>query len=166
MNLKKSVGLFMVILLCCAFTGKAQYRLNKRIYNYKDYVHQPDDRYNPAVAGVASFFVPGLGQVVADEVGRGLAFFGGSVVAGGIVISGAITVLESEGRQGQDLIVFGNLASLAIWIWSIGDAVRVAKVNNLAYREKTSALSLRPALLSTPRQNNYAPGLTLCISLN
>jgi hypothetical protein len=52
-----------------------QYRINKLNYNAHDYMHQPGDRYDPTLAGVASFLVPGMGQVVAGETGRGILFF-------------------------------------------------------------------------------------------
>ena len=39
----------------------AQYRINKLEFNAHDYIHQPGDHYDPTLAGVASFLVPGLG---------------------------------------------------------------------------------------------------------
>lgn len=39
----------------------AQYRINKLEFSAHDYIHQPGDRYDPTLAGVASFLVPGLG---------------------------------------------------------------------------------------------------------
>ena len=57
---------FLFSLVCSPIFG--QYRNNKLNYNAHDYMHQPGDRYDPTLARVASFLVPGLGQVVAGEV--------------------------------------------------------------------------------------------------
>jgi hypothetical protein len=62
--------------------ANSQYKINKTKYNYRTYSYQKSDPYIPAVAGVASFFVPGLGQMFANELGRGACFLGGFVVCG------------------------------------------------------------------------------------
>ena len=49
------------------------------MYNPKMYVKSMTDPYSPGLAGVCSFLVPGLGQVVSGETGRGIAFFAGDV---------------------------------------------------------------------------------------
>ena len=63
----------LFLLVCSPIFG--QYQIKKLNYNAHDYMHQPGVRYDPTLAGVASFLVPGLGQVVAGETGRGLLFF-------------------------------------------------------------------------------------------
>ena len=45
------------------------YRDIANIYNPRAYVEQFDDPYSPAGAGVASFFIPGLGQCIDGEWG-------------------------------------------------------------------------------------------------
>ena len=55
-----------------------KYRQLKHIYNYREYVPSLTDRYSPGWSGVASFFVPGLGECINGEWGRGLAVVGGN----------------------------------------------------------------------------------------
>lgn len=47
-----------------------KYKEVKELYNYKEYDRASGDRYNPVGAGIASFFIPGLGQAVSNEIGR------------------------------------------------------------------------------------------------
>jgi len=49
----------------------------KEKYDYKNYTYQKGDRYDPGTAGVCSFLIPGLGQAVSGEIGRGILFFTG-----------------------------------------------------------------------------------------
>ena len=54
-----------------------RYRDYKNLYDAKTYVHDAADAVNPVWAGIASFFIPGLGQCISGEWGRGLGFFFG-----------------------------------------------------------------------------------------
>src|SRR3989338_1576187 len=63
---------------------------------------------NPGVAGVLSFLIPGLGQIYCQRVARGLLLFTAFIV-------------------GMVLFV---IPGLVVWIFSIVDAVRVAKEHN------------------------------------
>ena len=51
-----------------------KYRTLKNIYNYKDYVKSDIAKHSVGGCGVASFFIPGLGQMICNEVGRGFAW--------------------------------------------------------------------------------------------
>ena len=62
-------------------TEGMKYKQLKHMYNYKEYSETMYDRYSPAGAGIASFFIPGLGQMISREVGRGFAWFGGAAAA-------------------------------------------------------------------------------------
>lgn len=44
---------FFLTLVCAPLFG--QYSINKLNYNAHDYFYQPGDRYDPTIAGVASF---------------------------------------------------------------------------------------------------------------
>lgn len=66
-------------------TPNMKYKQLKRIYNYKEYEKTLADRYSPVWSGVASFFIPGLGQMISGEVGRGFAYLGGHV--GGMILA-------------------------------------------------------------------------------
>ena len=115
-----------------------KYRQLKRIYDHKDYSESLYDRYYPVGAGVASFFVPGLGQMLSREVGRGFAWFGAAAAA--YIITGVGNVYASSGEYygleeladvGAAMSLVGGLSLVTIDICAIVDAKRVAKVKNM-----------------------------------
>ncbi|HHT22293.1 MAG TPA: hypothetical protein GXZ87_03120 [Bacteroidales bacterium] len=175
------------------FTKHMSYAEKRRLFPPSTYVRQPGDPYQPALAGVASYFLPGLGQIVSGETLRGLAFMGGELLAYSTFISGVITVTSNTIRYdepmpygstsypnrqynqfwqntGQAMIITGIVGMIGIHIWNIVDAVQVAKVNNMyfqAQRKQQFDLSLRPFLgvdgFSQFTPNKYA-GVTLSLS--
>lgn len=124
--------------------SNAQYKVLKHQYDYKKYVYQQGDPYNPSMAGVASFFVPGLGQMLSDEVNRGLAFLGGTagfftIYYGGIYVLS--TGSNNQSGVGVAMVASGLLGALTVNIWAIVDAVHVAKVRNMAFRDRNKSAS-------------------------
>lgn len=69
--------------------------------------------------GIASACITGLGQLINGEVGKGFAFFGGSIVAG--------TTTYFISKANKTLGHICAVCSLAIPIASIVDAVKNAK---------------------------------------
>ncbi|MDD3789357.1 MAG: hypothetical protein PHO94_11780 [Petrimonas sp.] len=169
--MKQTILALIFILGCVSFNAQAQsYKLNKQIYDYKMYMPQAGDPYNPTVMGVASFLVPGLGQMISGETGRGIAFLGGSLALTGVSIAGLfmsteeITTYNQFGSYteyqtnstGLAIMLAGLAATLAVDVWAIVDAVRVAKVNNMYMqdlREKREGISLQ--LNPYVGSNNY-----------
>ena len=134
------------ILFFVAFCAQAQYSVNKLKYNHHLYIRQPGDPYNPGAAGFASFILPGLGQMVSGEVGRGLGFLAGEV---------GFYIILSSGR-------IGPIGLIVVPIWSIIDAVKVAKVNNMAFRDmnqSTLKFRIEPTNITLPGQG-VNPGLS------
>jgi len=169
--MKKGI-LFLIISLLISSSTEAQYRINKQKYDYRTYSFQPGDPYNVNLAGIASYLIPGLGQMISGEDNRGLFFLGGFLACGTVSIVG--TQIESydtepwEPREygNNEVIIAGLIGVVIVDLWSIIDAVKVAKVNNLAYRDqnKTSLnLQLQPYInLTYYAQNALIPiGLTL-----
>lgn len=153
----------VIIAIACALfvfssTSKAQaYSINKLNYDYRAYSPQMGDMYNPGLCGAASFLVPGLGQIVAGETGRGLAFLGGYVGSYVVFGVGYVTLFSNTmtlngESQGIGMMLMGAGAMVGIGIWSIVDAVKVAKVNNLYLRDKhrTSMIDLQMAPYVSP----------------
>ena len=129
-----TLGVFFI-----STSGISQYKLNKTKYDYKTYLHQVGDPYNPTVAGLASFFIPGLGQMLSGEIGRGLVYLGGYIVCSTIFLAGSFNMLIYNGgptESGLRFLAVGGLMLLSYQIWTIVDAIRVSKVNNLAFRDK------------------------------
>lgn len=71
---------------------------------------------SPAGALIASFFIPGLGQLINGEVGKAIAMF---------VLYALSWVLL--------LVVVGLFGIVGIWIWSMIDAYSTAQRWNLAH---------------------------------
>lgn len=104
----------------------------KYLYNHSAYVHMPSDPYSPAWSGVASFFIPGLGQMICGEMGRGFAFLGGEV---GLALVGALVpaalIGSDQWMAASSILIVASTGLVALDIWSIIDAVQVAKVKNM-----------------------------------
>jgi len=152
-----------------------KYQELKDIYNYRLYERAVGDRFNPVIAGLESFFIPGLGQMMCGETGRGLILLGASV--GAAILSG---VLSNYGPRYE--MHFGNITSessfvglplrtgvLALQIYSIIDAVRVAKVKNMYEQDLRSGYSLEadifPSVNYTMVNGSVTPTAGLTLSL-
>lgn len=153
-------------------TPGMKYKELKLLYNYQDYVPGLADRYTPGWIGVASFFIPGLGECICGEWGRGLGKFGGNLLLG-IVASGALYTMsyaDVNPPEGAVPIALACSAGmLAIDIWSIIDAVRIAKVKNMYEQDLKRLYSfdvqLSPSVNYIPNGNALQPvaGLTLAL---
>lgn len=71
---------------------------------------------SPGLALLASFLVPGLGQVVNGEIGKGIVFLVAYLVA-------IVSVV----------LVIGFVLVPALWVWAMVDAYRSARSWNLAH---------------------------------
>ena len=105
-----------------------KYKDLKDIYNHKEYVRGLVQHHNPASAGVASFFIPGLGEMICGEGWRGAAFLGGWLAANTVSILGIQYDCEIA-------YLVGLAGSLTTKIISVVDATRIAKVKNMYERD-------------------------------
>lgn len=167
-----------------------RYRELKRIYNSKDYIRSTADPYSRVWSGLASAVVPGLGQLISGETGRGIAVFAGDAAFGigaGVCVAKFFDYVEkdangnpvkdSEGKLvitdekaalkwGWGLIGVGA-ANAIYWIWNICDAVKVSKVKNMYYQDLQGNHSLEfnlyPSVDYAMTTNGYRPvtGMTL-----
>lgn len=145
--MKKILLLFLILLTSVTLVVAQTYSINKRKYDCQEYKKQPGDPYSPIASGICSFFVPGLGQIICGESSRGLSFLGASTGCLLITGTGAILLLDSwmNGMGGQNttnrafigtLCFLGGLAGMVTFdIWSIVDAVKVAKVKNMYFQD-------------------------------
>ena len=105
-----------------------KYKELKKLYNYKEYTRGLVQHHSPGGVAVASFFIPGLGEMICGEGWRGAAFLGGWLATSAVSLIGI--------QQFSDVIyLVGAAGSLAIKIASIVDATRVAKVKNMYERD-------------------------------
>ena len=112
--------------------------------------------------------------MLSGETGRGLAFLGGDIGFGIIYVAGAFTSANDinnggDGTNGTGLMLAGGIGMLAVDIWAIVDAVRVAKVNNLAFRNKNMNsynFKIQPfvAQINNYTTNKPAAGISLKVT--
>ena len=153
-----------------------KYKALKNIYDYKDYVKTDGAKYSVGGSAVASLFIPGLGQMICNEVGRGFAWFGGAVgstfvMSVGAGFSGAGTELGNAqmAKAGTAVCLVGLAAVLAVDICAIVDAVRVAKVKNMyendLVKKYTFDVDLYPSVncIETARGVQPTAGFTLAM---
>ena len=128
------------------------YRQCKGRYSTAGYVRMPLDPYNPFTAGMLSYLLPGLGHTYDGEPLRGAAFFLGSLLGttlGASLLSDYYHDVEPDYNQQDGYIsrvvgpstaettigVIFLLGSAALYVWNIFDAVKVARVKNLYFRD-------------------------------
>ena len=152
-----------------------KYRQYKDYYYPGFYVRQSDDPYDPLLLSLVSCYVPGLGQAAAGEWGRGLRFLGGCFLSG---IPGLALITYKEGAYEKAGMLMSLTGIMTCYIWSICDAVRVAKIKNMYYQDlrvqgSTMDWKVEPFLAAAPKYGPAAgpaarttptAGLSLCIT--
>jgi hypothetical protein len=151
------IGVFFL-----SFLANAQYRINKKKYDYHTYSYQAGDPYNPYAAQRASAIIPGLGQMRSGAGGRGAVFLAGFIGCNVVFDVGLFSIInswiecEKPDSWAKLMAPCGGLGVLLTWIWSSVDAGQVAKVNNLAWRDKNKTsinLQISP-FFNSSRYNN------------
>lgn len=141
------------------------YRQLRRIYDFREYERSYMDRFNPGWVGLASFLLPGLGECICDEWGRGLGKFFGVAACS---TAGTLFLTSYTGTGIACATIF-YAAALSLDIWSIIDARRISKVRNMYesdMREKYAFdLNLFPSVNCARFGNKTQPtvGLTLAM---
>lgn len=79
---------------------------------------------NPGLAAIASFFIPGIGQIYSGEVRKGIGF----IIIGVIFGSTALILLLQHRMIGPFLV--SGASYLLFWIYNIYDAYGTAEVIN------------------------------------
>lgn len=147
-----------------------RYRDYMYLYRPSDYVRAPGDPYSPAVSGIVSALIPGLGQMICGEIGRGFAILGVNV---GVPVVGVLgTALFSYNSYGAAItgITVTTLLSLGVYVWNIVDAVQVAQIKNMYRQDLRRAysfgLDLYPSVNFIPSASGIhpAPGITLALN--
>ncbi len=153
-----------------------KYKELKKIYNYKDW-NSDADRYEPGLMSACSFIIPGLGQMICGEVGRGFGWFGGAVgcwalvgLGAGLEAYGSLENVNNRGISltGTILTIAAYVGVGAIEVCSIIDASRVAKVKNMYdqdLKKRNYSLNLYPSVNYVKMAGGVQPatGLTLAM---
>lgn len=149
---------------------KKKYRKLKGLYNTRDYEKVSGQPYSPFWNGFASFLIPGLGEIFEGEWGRGLCVVGANILMGSYTNKvGTQWLYDFDAwynAQDPDNINYDTmpgipgsyflvgLARLALNIWSITDAVKIAKVKDMYWQDcmgyTSVSLSMDPYFAYTP----------------
>ena len=159
-----------------AQTASPQYIIDQRKYDHRTWTYQEGDPYDPYNCAVLSFIIPGVGQTVTHEFGRGLHFFIGEL-AGTVLFIVAIDkvrppvddVATEDHWMGITPVIVGLTGMLVFRFWSAFDAAQVAKVKNLAWQDRNNTglhLNLEPYVhpIQTYQSSGTQVGLSLKFS--
>ena len=93
----KSINAILIIcLITFATLSHGQYKINKTKYNAQMYSPHIGDPFNPVVAGITSYLIPGLGQVYSGETRRGLTFLGGAMGCLLVFVKGVDSAIQEN----------------------------------------------------------------------
>lgn len=165
------VAMLILVTASAQQTDKIRYAEIKGNYNPKEYVAQATDPYHVGWYEATSFFIPGIGQLLAGETWRGLAFMGGEAILVSVITTAAENVANvaitndsgfltgytdpKVGKRNMAVMLTALGLDLGLSIWSCLDAKNVAKVKNMCYQDmingkKPVALSFSPAVSLAP----------------
>ena len=190
--MKKIIAILVLAAACTSLFAQkvpspTSYKNLKQVYSPANYVKSSEDPYSVFWIGAGSLFVPGAGQLVMKETGRGWAFLGSSIglsVVGGVLAgrarslvqvnnNGSVTVPEAN-RGAVNGLVAGAAAVCAVQlgacIWSCVDAVNIAKVKNQYYRDAKGkhafSATVYPSMDLVQNSNgmSLAPGMTFALN--
>ncbi len=111
-------------------------------------------------SGIASFFIPGLGQFINGDVGAGFLFLGGNIICNTVMLS----------TRNEGVFVAALLGGITINIWSIVNAAQVAKRVNIARGYQLGSntyLQIQPTIMPQNnlfQPNDYAYGMNVRVS--
>ncbi len=168
---------------------RMEYKDYKKLYDPKKYSREDGDRYNPGVCGFLSFLVPGVGQFVCGQVGRGFVWLGSSLGCTALIVSGMIIELNEtpsfERHNGiltlddktrfQDtlatiLMVAGGAGLVTVDVWSICDAIKMAKIKNMYNNDvryiRSISMNLQPSVSNIRMGDSAVPVLGATLALN
>ena len=189
--MKKIIAILVLAATCTSLFAQkvpspASYKNLKEVYSPANYVKSSEDPYSVFWVGFGSFFVPGVGQLIMKENGRGWAFLGSSIglgLVGGILWGGASSLTQNtngfvtvpEANQGAFIglacgAAIAGVAQLGAGIWSCIDAVNIAKVKNQYYQDVKGkhafSTSVYPSMELVQSANgiSFAPGMTFALT--
>lgn len=172
-----------------------RYRDIKDMYSPRDYVSRAGDYYSPAVAGVTSWLIPGLGQCIDGEWGRGLGIVAANCGFVALEFTEAALMyyysapvkyysdapggysIRSSSTAGTAIClgcaVVTALSHFAFNIWNICDAVNIAKVKNMYFQDRAGGaasldIHLEPqlAMYPAPGASGFQPAAGLRLSVS
>lgn len=146
-------------------------------YTFGNPINPVGEVKSPWTSGVASFFLPGLGQFINGDVRGGLIYMGGSFVCYSLMLDAMINnnrmgPMNDDNNRGSfstidTKLAIGALGYLTFFVASIVDAAQMANKVNLVrgYRMmRNTYLNIQPAIITQDNLFNnrdYAYGMKL-----
>lgn len=135
---------------------------NQEVYKYTfgNQINPNGGRKSPWGSGIASFFIPGLGQFINGDVGGGFLFLGSNIVCN-------LVRLNAEDQSTATIALVGGLA---INIFSIVNAAQMAKKVNIArgYQlANNTYLQIQPTIIQPGNlfvSKDYAYGMNFRVT--
>jgi hypothetical protein len=167
----RSVVTFCLLSFGLSVICDAQYLERRKKYGQQEYIYQMGDPHPPFAAALGAVVLPGFGHLIAGEPKRALGFAGGFYGSAAIGFVGLVNLLNEDfypeypsGTQlklYRTLYLAGITSTVVFYIYGIFDAMEVAEINNLSYRDRQKGLSWQfsPDLNSLTAQ----PQLNLCV---
>lgn len=159
MKFTKLLTLILFLLYSSTIFGqKNSYNDLKKTYNRSDFSLLTEPKYNPGVAALKSFALPGLGQYYLDEPKLGSKDIIGSIIIDGAALASialiinAHTSLLNEYVSDADILAMIGLEYLKIWVpmtlvlryLSSSNAKQIARIKSVAFDDmKNKSLSLK-----------------------
>lgn len=135
---------------------------NQEIYKYTfgSPINPVGGRKSAWGSGIASFFIPGLGQFINGDVGGGLVFLGSNIVFNLIRIN----------AESESVALLGLVGGLTVNIMSIVNASQIAKRVNVARGYKladNTYLQIQPTIIQPSNlfaHKDYAYGMNFSVT--
>ena len=136
-------------------------------YDTRLYQPRSNDPYLPGWSGFASFILPGLGQSMNGEWGRGLGIFAANL-GFDVLECWELYHLDSHYPEFYGGALLATIiAQTAFNIWGICDAVNIAKAKNMYYQENglfASGLDMKIQPSFGLAVDGIGPGIALSFS--
>lgn len=151
-----------------------KYSEYKNLYDHHEYIPDPRDHYYPVWSGFSSFIISGVGQIENGQTLKGIAMMVGDI---GLVLTGCL--VGDRVKRGNKTVIHANGGTYACWCGalaikalSVCDAIKVAKIKNLYWRDCESLMTassceikFMPDLTFLPTAGGLQPaaGMTFAI---
>jgi hypothetical protein len=129
-----------------------------------------DRKYTPWIAGLANYLLFSSGYFYVGEPVRGAIVLGSGIASMGVFVYGmtqtmSVDIETGEAPRGARVwMTTGAIATGLIYLWSIYDVVRIARLKNSAHQQNRLSLKLSPEVITLNPNSNPGYGLKLKIS--
>lgn len=166
----KKLKHLLAIILCLNFTAhligqKIKYNDVKNEFSTQDYKTKiTNPKFSPFGAGVLNYLLPSTGYFYVGETSRGIVVLVTEGVIAAVLVRNIkndldnftinfqkkfLGINQNKSSNSQNIVPTKIIVPifLGIYVWSIFDVAKVAKVKNLAYQKRDASLSIEPNII-------------------